>query len=235
MEPWQLHSFLVIQVITGVLSIILALLIYKRNKNYKGNLYLSLAFLLYSLYPIGRFFYELGFSELAVNISLRISLIGSILGMGAFLISISIFCLGSYAKELKKYKIVGSIITTLVCTIIILPSSITDVKVNPTSAIWSNILMIVFSVYIVLTTSRMIYLLTNTMKEIKDKNQEITEKLKNLRLSLIISLGIVFFSIIENITQLHFFNFFTYLFLLLFIIFISYPLMKKRKNEVKSD
>ncbi len=234
MEPWQLHSFLVIQVITGVLSIILALLIYKRNKNYKGNLYLSLAFSLYSLYPIGRFFYELGFSELAVNISLRISLIGSILGMGAFLIAISIFCLGSYAKELKKYKIVGSIITTLVCTIIILPSSITDVKVNPTSAIWSVILMIVFSVYIVLTTSRMIYLLTNTMKEIKDKNQEITEKLKNLRLSLIISLGIVFFSIIENITQLHFFNFFTYLFLLLFIIFISYPLMKRR-NEVKSD
>ena len=235
MEPWQLHSFLVIQVITGVLSIILALLIYKRNKNYKGNLYLSLAFSLYSLYPIGRFFYELGFSVLVVNISLRISLIGSILGMGAFLIAISIFCLGSYAKELKKYKIVGSIITTLVCTIIILPSSITDVKINPTSAIWSNILMIVFSVYIVLTTSRMIYLLTNTMKEIKDKNQEITEKLKNLRLSLIISLGIVFFSIIENITQLHFFNFFTYLFLLLFIIFISYPLMKKRKNEVKSD
>ncbi len=234
MEPWQLHSFLVIQVITGVFSLILAMLIYKRNKNYKGNLYLSLAFSLYSLYPIGRFFYELGFSELAVNISLRVSLLGSILGMGAFLIAISIFCLGSYAKELKKYKIVGSIITTSVCIIIILPSSITDIELNPTSAIWSIILMCVFSVYIILTTSRMIYLLTNTMKEIKDNNPEITEKLKNLRLSLILSLGIVLFSIIENITHLHFFNFFTYLFLLLFIIFISYPLMKK-KNEEKSD
>ena len=233
MEPWQLHSFLVIQVITGVLLIILALLIYKRNKDYEGNIYLSLGFSLYSLYPIGRFFYELGFSELAVHISLRISLIGSILGMGAFLIAISIFCLGSYAKELKKYKIIGGIITTLVCTIIILPSSITDVTVNPTSAIWSLILMIAFSFYIILTTSRMIYLLTNTLKEIKDHNPEITDKLKNLRLSLILSLGIVLFSIIENITQIHYFNIFTYLFLLLFIIFISYPLMKK-KNDLKS-
>ena len=163
-------------------------------------MYLSLAFLLDSLYPIGRFFYELGINELIVQISLRISLIGSVLGMGAFLIAISIFCLGSYAKELKKFKVVGSIITTSVCIIIILPSSITFVGLNPTLTYWSIFLMVVFSAYIVLTTIRMVYLLTNTMNEIKDKNLEITEKLKTFRLYLILSLGIVFFSIIENIT-----------------------------------
>ena len=230
MEPWQLHSFLVIQVLTGILSIILAFLIYKRNKDYKGNFYLSLAFTMYSLYPIGRFFYELGFNELVVHISIRISLIGSILGMGAFLISMSIFCLGSYAKELKKYKIVGGIVTTLVCIVIILPSSIIFEQLDPTTTFWSILLMCVFSAYIILTTSRMIYLLTNTMNEIKDKNPEISDKLKNFRLALFFSLGIVLFSIIENITQIHFLNIFTYLFLLLFIIFISFPLMKKKNG-----
>ena len=93
--------------------------------------------------------------------------------------------------------------------------------------------MVVFSAYIFLTTIRMVYLLTNTMDEIKEKNPEITDKLKTFRLSLILSLGIVLFSIVENITQIHFFNIFTYLFLLLFIIFISKPLMK-RKNGLKS-
>lgn len=234
MEPWQLHSFLVIQVITGILAIILAFLIYKRNSKYKGNIYLSLAFSMYSLYPIGRFFYELGFNELVVHISIRVSLIGSILGMGAFLISISIFCLGSYAKELKIFKIVGSIITTLVCTIIILPSSITFEGLDPTTTIWSKILMGVYSAYIILTTSRMIYLLTNTINEIKEKSPEISDKLKTFRLALFFSLGIVLFSIIENITQIHLFNIFTYLFLLLFIIFFSYPIMKKKKVP-KSD
>jgi hypothetical protein len=154
--------------------------------------------------------------------------------MGTFLISISIFCLGSYAKELKKYKIVGGIVTTLVCIVIILPSSITFEHLDPTTTIWSKILMGAFSAYILLTTSRMIYLLTNAIKEIKDKNTDISDKLKTFRLALIFSLGIVLFSIIENITQIHFFNIFTYLFLLLFIIFFSYPLMKK-KNGPKSD
>ena len=230
MEPWQLHSFLVTQVITGILSIILAILIYKRNSDYKGNIYLSLAFSLYSLYPIGRFFYELGFNELVVHISLRVSLLGSILGMGAFLISISIFCLGSYAKELKKYKIVGGMVTTLVCIIIILPSSITFVDLDPTTTSWSILLMCVFSAYIILTTSRMIFLLTNTINDLKDKNPEISDNLRTFRLALFFSLGIVLFSIIENITQIHFLNIFTYLFLLMFIIFISFPLMKKKNN-----
>ncbi|MHA1475270.1 MAG: hypothetical protein ACTSPA_03525 [Promethearchaeota archaeon] len=234
MEPWQLHSFLVIQVITGILSIILAFLIYKRNSEYKGNIYLSLAFSMYSLYPFGRFFYELGFSELVVQISLRVSLIGTILGMGAFLISISIFCLGSYAKELKKYKIAGGIVTTLVCIVIILPSSITFEQLDPTTTVWSKILMGVFSAYILLTTTRMIYLLTNTINELKVKSPEISNKLKTFRLALLFSLGIVLFSIIENITQIHFLNIFTYLFLLLFIIFFSYPLMKK-KNDPKIE
>jgi len=230
MDPWQLYSILAVQLITGFISVILALKIFKRNSEYKGNLYLSLALILYSLYPFGRFFYELGFNELAVNISFRISLIGSILGMGTFLIAISIFCLGANAKDLKIFKIVGGIITTSVCIIIILPNSVEYIGINPTRTIWSIPLMIAFSVYIFLTTSRMIYLLTNTINEIKDKNAEIADSLRIFRLSLIFSLGILLFSLIENITQIHFFNIFTYLFLLLFISFFSRPILKKTKK-----
>ncbi|QEE16757.1 hypothetical protein DSAG12_02587 [Promethearchaeum syntrophicum] len=230
MEPWQLYSILSIQLLTGIISLALSFLIYRRNKEYKGNLYLSLALILYSLYPFGRFFYELGFNELVVNISIRVSLIGNVLAMGSFLIAISIFCLGSYAKDLKIYKRVGTTITTLVCLIIIYPASIQNISLNPTFTEWSLILRVAFSAYILLTTSRMIYLLTNTMKELKVKNPEISEKLRVFRISLILSLGILLFSIIENITQIYFFNVLTYIFLLSFIIFFSQPLMKKRNN-----
>ena len=228
MEPWQFYLIISVQLLSGFISIILAILINKRNREYRGNKYLSLAFLLYSLYPFGSFFYELGINELIVQISIRISLIGSILGMGAFLISMSIFCLGSYSKNIKKFLLPGSIVTTLVCIIIIWPSSVTDVELNPTTSRRSIVLMGAISAYIFLTTSRMIYLLTGTINEIKLKNPEISDRLSTFRISLLISLGIILFSLIENITRIHFFNIFTYIFLLLFFIFISQPLLKKK-------
>ena len=231
MEPWQFYSMLTVKLLTGLIQLILPYLIYKRNPEYKGNLFLSIGFVFYSLYPFGCFFYELGIIELVVQVSIRVSYLGSILGAAFFLLSMNTFCLGSYSEKIKKLLIPLIIVTTLVCIIIFLPSSITEVKLNPTSAIRSMILVGAISCYIFLTTGRSIYLLTITINEIKDKDLQITIKLRNFRLALIISFGIMVFSIIENFTQIHFFNIFNYFFLLLTYIFISKPLLKKEKIE----
>ncbi len=231
MEPWQFYSMLTAQLLTGLIPLFLAYLIYKRNPEYKGNLFLSIGFLFYSLYPFGCFFYELGINEQVVQVSIRISYLGSILGAAFFLISMNIFCLGSQSEKIKKLLIPHSIFTTLVCIIIFLPSSITSIELNPTSAVRSMILVGAISSYIFLVTGRNIYLLTKTINEIKDKDLQIIMKLRNFRLALIISFGIMVFSIIENFTQIHFFNIFNYFFLLLTYIYISRPLLKKEKIE----
>lgn len=230
MEPWQLYSLLAAQLITGIIALILAFLIYKRNPSYKGNIFLSIGFIFYSLYPFGSFFYELGINELVVQISIRASYFGTVLGSGSFLISMTIFCLSSISEQLKKYEIVGGILTILVCITIFLPNSITSVELNPSSCERSILLMGAISSYILLTTGRMIYLLSRTINEFKDKNSPVSNKLKKFRLALIISLGIMIFSIIENVTQLHFFNIFTYLILFLTYIVISQPLLKRQTS-----
>ncbi len=228
MELWQFYTMLAVQLLTGFMALILAFFIYKRNPEYKGNVNLSFGFILYSLYPFGCFFYELGISELVVQISLRISYLGSILGALFFLISMSIFCLGSKSEQLRKFKIFAIIITILVCIIIFIPNSVTDVELNPTATERSMVLMAAISSYILLTTGRMVYLLSKTINEFEDKNSLVSQRLRNFRIALIISLGILIFSIIENITQIHFFNVFNYLFLLLTYILISRPLLQKK-------
>jgi hypothetical protein len=219
---------LTVQLLTGILAIILAIFIYKRNPEYKGNLYLSIGFILYSLYPFGCFFYELSISELVVKISIRVSYLGTILGALFFLISMSIFCLGSQSDQLNKFIIPIIIFTIIACIIILLPFSITCVELNPSSCERSMILMGAISSYILLTTGRMVYLLSKTIKEINNKNSQVSKKLSTFRLALIISLGIMISSIIENITQIYFFNIFNYLFLLMTYIIISQPLLHKK-------
>ncbi len=231
MEPWQFYSMLTAQLLTGLIPLFLAYLIYKRNPEYKGNLFLSIGFLFYSLYPFGCFFYELGINELVVQVSIRVSYLGSILGAAFFFISMSIFCLGSQSEKIKKLLIPLIIFTTLICIMIFLPSSITSVELNPTSAVRSMILVGAISCYIFLATGGNIYLLTITINDIEDKNSQICIKLKNFRFALAISFGIMLFSIIENFTQIHFFNIFNYFFLLLTYIFISKPLLKQEKTE----
>lgn len=228
MELWQFYTMLAVQLLTGFMALILAFFIYKRNPEYKGNVYLSIGFILYSLYPFGCFLYELGISELVVQISIRVSYLGTILGALFFLISMSIFCLGSKSEQLRKFKIPAIIITILACIIIFVPSSVTDVELNPTATERSMVLMGTISSYILLTTGRMVYLLSKTVKEINNKNLPVSKRLRNFRLALIISLGIMISSIIENITQIYFFNIFNYLFLLLTYILISRPLLMKK-------
>ncbi len=228
MELWQFYTMLTVQLLTGILAIILAIFIYKRNPEYKGNLYLSIGFILYSLYPFGCFFYELSISELVVKISIRVSYLGTILGALFFLISMSIFCLGSQSDQLNKFIIPIIIFTIIACIIILLPFSITCVELNPSSCERSMILMGAISSYILLTTGRMVYLLSKTIKEINNKNSQVSKKLSTFRLALIISLGIMISSIIENITQIYFFNIFNYLFLLMTYIIISQPLLQKK-------
>lgn len=231
MEPWQFYLILIVQVITSLMAIILAILIYKRNPNYKGNVYLSVGFLLYSLYPLGCFFYELGINDQIVQISMRASLLGTILGSGSFLVSMTIFCVGEKSDQLKKYNIPLIALTILACIIILLPNSIVAVEIYPTSCERSIILMGTISTYIIVSTGRMIYLLSKTVRNIPDENSPVRKKLRTFRLALIISLGIMTFSIIENITQIHFFNLFNYLFLLLTYIIISQPILKKQVSS----
>ncbi len=228
MELWQFYSILIVQLLTGFLAIILAFYIYKQNPTYKGNIYLSLGFLLYSLYPFGCFFYELGICDLCVQISIRVSLFGTILGSLFFLISMTIFCLGTKSESLKNLRLPAGIITTLVCIIILLPSSVSSIELSPTTANRSMALMGAISSYILLSTGRMIYLLSKTIKEIEDISSPVRKRLRKFRLALIISLGIMFCSIIENITGVRFFNIFNYLFLLATYIIISQPFFKKK-------
>ncbi|MHA1611306.1 MAG: hypothetical protein ACTSYU_04565 [Promethearchaeota archaeon] len=229
MELWQFYSILFVQVFTGLTAIILAYFIYKQNPKYDGNQYLSLGFLLYSLYPFGCFFYELGICDLCIEISIRVSLFGTILGSLFFLISMNIFCLGSKSESLKKLKLPAGIITILVCVIILLPSSVSSIELHPSTAERSMLLMGAISSFILLSTGRMLYLLTKTIKEIEDKDSQVRKKLLKFRLALFISLGIMFCSIIENVTQIHYFNIFNYLFLLATYIIISQPFLKKKK------
>lgn len=230
MEIWQLFLILSFQLITSFMAIILAIFIFKRDPNYKGNLYLSLGFIFYSLYPFGCFFFEIGINEFIALLSLRISLIGSIIGTMFFVLSMKIFCRGTKILEKSKMKLLYFLISLLICFYICWPSSIVFISLNPTMTERSNLLMILIAVYIVISTGGIILQLTKAIKMMKESDPYMTKNLKNFRLALIISFGILIFSVIENLTQEHFYNFFNYLFLLLTYILISQPLLKQKRE-----
>jgi hypothetical protein len=230
MEIWQLFLMLTFQLIAGFMAIILAIFIYKRNPNYKGNSYLGLGFIFYSLYPFGCFFFEIGINEFIVLLSLQISLIGSIIGTMFFVLSMMIFCKSTKVLEKSKMKLLYFLISLLICIYICWPSSIIFISLNPTLTERSILLMILITIYIVFSTGGIILRLTKAIKMMKESDPYMTKNLKNFRLALIISFGILIFSVIENLTQEHFYNIFNYLFLLLTYILISQPLLKQKRE-----
>ena len=230
MDVRQITLLLAFQLFTGVMAIILAIFIYRRNPDYKGNTHLSFGFFSYSLYPFGSFFYELGISEIVVHISIRASLLGTIVGTAFFFLSMTIFCESEKAVEGLKYKYPYYLFILFVCIVIILPSSISFISLNPTCTNRSILLMGLISSFILVSTGGTILRLTRTINNVDKSNVAMIEKLSQFRLALIASLGIMVFSIVENVTQVHFYNVVNYVFLFFTYILISRPLLAKKNK-----